>query len=338
MTHRFPIKEIARQSGLGPATIDRVLNKRANVSPQAQLRVAAAIEELEAQERQLVARGRRLFVDVIVEAPQRFSAEARRAVEYVAPSIGAGVFRPRFMLQEQMQDSDLQAVLARILKRGSQGVCLKARDVPMVRDMVARLDQAGVPVVTLVTDVPASRRLAYVGLDNANAGRSAAYLVSRLGRPGIVLTTRSQDSFFGEVERLSAFADALAPGLPRLDVSGGGGLGTDTARAIKAQLVEGADITAVYSMGGGNRAILQVLHDMGHRDLLYIAHDLDAENRALLASGQIDFVLHHDLHHDMRQMFHALAAFHGLGPPVAKDLTSDVNIVTPFNAPEQKRL
>ena len=45
MTHRFPIKEIARQAGLGPATIDRVLNNRANVSPQTRNRVAAALRE-----------------------------------------------------------------------------------------------------------------------------------------------------------------------------------------------------------------------------------------------------------------------------------------------------
>lgn len=60
MTHRFPIKEIARQAGLGTATVDRVLNGRAHVSPQTKLRVKAAIEESKTQETQLAARGRRL--------------------------------------------------------------------------------------------------------------------------------------------------------------------------------------------------------------------------------------------------------------------------------------
>ena len=73
MTHRFPIKEVARQAGLGTATVDRVLNDRAHVSPQTRLRVSAAIEELKAQEAQLAARGRRVFFDFVVEAPSRFS-------------------------------------------------------------------------------------------------------------------------------------------------------------------------------------------------------------------------------------------------------------------------
>jgi len=38
MTHRFPVKEIARQAGVGPATVDRVLHARANVSPQTRAR------------------------------------------------------------------------------------------------------------------------------------------------------------------------------------------------------------------------------------------------------------------------------------------------------------
>ena len=31
----------------------------------------------------------------------------------------------------------------------------------------------------LVTDVPSSRRTAYLGVDNANSGRTAAYLISK---------------------------------------------------------------------------------------------------------------------------------------------------------------
>ncbi|MEJ6768556.1 MAG: LacI family DNA-binding transcriptional regulator [Paracoccaceae bacterium] len=33
-THRFPIKEVARQSGLSTATIARARNDRGNVSPK----------------------------------------------------------------------------------------------------------------------------------------------------------------------------------------------------------------------------------------------------------------------------------------------------------------
>ena len=41
----------------------------------------------------------------------------------------------------------------------------------------------GIPTVTLVTDVPASRRVAYVGIDNRAAGATAAYLITRTAGP-----------------------------------------------------------------------------------------------------------------------------------------------------------
>ena len=60
---------------------------------------------------------------------------------------------------------------------------LKAQDEPEVAEAVDRLVAAGVPVVTYATDVPASARCAYVGIDNHGAGVTAAYLMDQwLGR------------------------------------------------------------------------------------------------------------------------------------------------------------
>lgn len=341
MTHRFPIKEIARQAGLGTATVDRVLNGRPNVSPQTRNRVAAALRELEGQEQQLAARGRRLFVDFLVEAPRRFSAEVRRAAEAVLPEIPGAVIRPRFLFRETMPEDEVVDALERIRKRGCQAVCLKARDTVAVRIALDRLASAGIPVFTLVTDLPGSARAAYVGVDNANAGRTAACLLARMLRntSGAVLTTRSRESFFGESERFTAFRDlfaTLSPAHPVIDVAGGGGLPLDTTRTIDAALGHSRPIAAVYSMGGGNAAILSSLSARGDADLVFIAHDLDVENRRLLQNGAISIVLHHDLVADMRALFVAVAAHHGLAPPSADRLISDIQVITPFNIPGKR--
>ena len=62
-------------------------------------------------------------------------------------------------------------------------------------------------MVTFVTDVPFSRRLAYVGVDNRAAGATAAYLITRWepGQAGGVLVTLSSSSFRGEEEREIGF-------------------------------------------------------------------------------------------------------------------------------------
>lgn len=337
MTHRFPIKEIARQAGLGTATVDRVLNQRAHVSVSTRLRVEAAIEELKLQEQQLAARGRRMFIDVVVEAPRRFTDEIREATSRAIANVSNGVFRPRFLFQETMKDNELMAIFDRIEKRGSHGICLKARANQSITERIDRLEQVGVPVVTLVTDIPSSQRCAYVGVDNANAGRAAADLISKILRDarGVVFATRSQRDFLGEAERLESFIETLselAPKLNVVDIAGGAGLSRNTGSLFGVQFEQHGLPLAVYSMGGGNAAIFDQLPSNALKDLVFIAHDLDAENRMLLRDNKISFVLQHDLEHDMQNVLLAIAAKHGLAPPMAERLLSRVQIVGPYNA------
>lgn len=337
MTHRFPIKEIARQAGLGTATIDRVLNNRGNVSPQTRNRVAVALQELTSQEMQLSAKGRRLIFDIIAEAPHRFSREIQIAAQAAARAVPDAAIRLRFQFKEIMSETDTLSALARIAKTGSHGICLKARDTQAVRDMIAALDRIRIPVFTLVTDLPGSERKGYFGLDNAEAGRTAAFLLaqSQPDQGATILCTRSQDSFFGESERFTAFRNliqAVKPHVHLIDVTGGAGLSNPTAARLKDVLLCGVRITAVYSMGGGNAAILQALADNRQRPDLFVAHDLDRENRQLLAQGAISFVLHHDLNKDMATLFDA-AISKMINKPNRINGSSDVQIITRFNLP-----
>ena len=112
MKHPFPLKEIALQSGLSLATVDRALHGRAHVSAQTARRVQAAIVELTRQEGQLAARGRRMFIDIVVEAPRRFSDELRRAANQVLPKFAPAVIRPRFHFAEDIGPAKTVAILA----------------------------------------------------------------------------------------------------------------------------------------------------------------------------------------------------------------------------------
>ncbi len=342
MTHRFPLKEVARQSGLSTATVDRVINNRANVSPQTRARVAAAISELEGQEAQLAARGRRLFFDFLIEAPTRFSREVQQAAELVLPSIGSAVCRPRFQAQEIMTEDDVTAVLSRIAKRGSHGVCIKARDLPTIRAAVNKLIVSGIPVVTLVTDLNTTKRLAYVGLDNQSAGRTAAYLIAKtLGDgEGTVLTSKSNDRFLGEEEREVAFKGTLArlcPNLRVIDASGGSGVHLETSRIMQSINAGLDQIRAVYSMGGGNTAILNALEQNGSMPDVYVAHDLDTDNRRLIEDKRLSFVLHHDLRMDLQNVFQAFLHHYKLSPEPPDTTISHIQVVTPENIPPLKR-
>ena len=161
-------------------------------------RVQSAIGELQRQGETALQTGRRFTIDVVMEAPHRFTQSVRKAFEAETPAMRPASFRSRFHLAETMDEREICAILDRIRKRGSHGVVLKAPDTARISDAIDRLARSGIPVVTLVTDIPGSSRLAYVGMDNKEAGRTAAhFVVGFVGkRAGRVLVTLSKHAFF----------------------------------------------------------------------------------------------------------------------------------------------
>ncbi|WP_454851914.1 LacI family DNA-binding transcriptional regulator [Rhizobium binxianense] len=338
MAHPFLVKDIAFQAGLSTATVDRVLNGRSGVRRQTEMRVKAAIAELEKQQAGSAASGRRLAIDVVMETPARFSDAVRAAFEAEVATFLPTAFRCRFHLAEVMKPAELVQLLDRIRLRGTHGIVLKAPDVPEVVAAVARADAAGIPVVTLVTDLPNSARIAYAGADNRAAGETAAFLAGEFLGPegGKVLVTLSSGRFRGEEEREIGFRRVIRAQYPQVGITEiSEGHGTDAATGTLAADAIAADpaINAVYSIGGGNRAVLAAFEAAGRAVRLFIAHDLDADNRLLLAQRKIGFVLHHDLGTDARSAFRAIL---GRAAPAARAISaslSAVEIITPYNMP-----
>jgi len=317
MTHRFPIKEIAHQAGLGTATVDRVLNGRAGVRRQTANRVMMAIRELEAQEAQLSMTGRKLMIDLLVEAPQTFLDALQDAVSQELPHIQTAIFRVRSDVRARFPVDQLVAAMARAERRKSDGVILMAPDAAPMRKAVDRLVAARIPVVTLATDMPATGRTTYVGLDNHRAGDTAAWLIHKWAGgngPARVLMTKRNEAFRGEADRAAGFRAGMAKYWPqaRVDELVQGKEGPSFAPQV-AQAIAENPVAGLYSIGGGNRAIVAALARNTLPRPMIVGHDLDPENRALLAESKIDAVLYHDLGEDIRNACQAFMSVHSRG-------------------------
>lgn len=336
----YRVVDLAEQSGLSPATVDRVLHRRAGVSARAIRQVEQAVLDLDRQQTQLRLGARTLVVDLVMQSPERFSNAVRRALEHELPGLRPATVRARFDLRESGHPADLAQALDRVGRRGRscQGVLLKAPDSPEIDAAVARLAERGIPVVTLVTDLPRSRRVAYVGLDNRAAGATAAYLVGQWvgDRAGLVLVTMSRASFAGEQERRAGFEEALLtdqPGRELVVLSEADGLDAPMTGLVADLLGHRRDIVAVYSIGGGNRGVLVELDRAGVRPVAYLGHDLDTDNVDLLLSGRISVVLHHDLRRDLRAACRQVLRHHRLLPGAPTSVLGPVQVVTRHNLP-----
>src|SRR5258708_27300950 len=145
MPHRDKVREIAQQSGLSEATVDRVLNKRSGVRENTGAEVMQAIADLDKQRAQLRLNGRRYLVDVAMQTPQRFSDAFRAAVEAELPAFAPANVRARFHLWESGATTQIVGPLGHL--RGRHGVALKAQDEPEVAEGLGSLRHGGEPRV-----------------------------------------------------------------------------------------------------------------------------------------------------------------------------------------------
>ena len=89
----------------------------------------------------------------------------------------------------------------------------------------------------------------------------------------------------------------------------------------------------MYSIGGGNKAIDEAFAASGRELEVFIAHDLDDDNRELIRRGRLSAVLHHDLQQDMRRACQVIVAAHGGIEMGALSTASTIQVITPYNVP-----
>ena len=243
-------------------------------------------------------------------------------MEAEIPALQPTIFRTRRHFRETASTGEMAALIDTIGRRGTYGLLLKAPDAPEVAAAVDRLCGRGVPIITLVTDVANCGREAYVGMDNRAAGETAAFLIGEWLGPGPakVLATLSSNRLREEEEREIDFRRALRTRYPYLgvvDVSEALGINRTTGALVRQALAAFPDIAAVYSIGGGNLAVLEAFDSMKRPCRVFVGHDLNADNRGLLQAARISAVLQHDLHSDMRLACQHVMRAHRLLPKAA---------------------
>jgi len=255
----------APPSKTGPA-VNRVLAGAGNVRRETVQRVGDAAESTgfyglgSIQSRAAAGRSRYRLGFLLHQPTRPWYQDLGRAIELAAERVTASDVVVRI---DCLEEPSPQNVAARMLALGEScdAIAVVAAVHPLVTQAVERLQQRGVPVFALISQLAATGHVPYVGLDNWKVGRTAAWAVEHVcrspGKIGILVGNhrcRCQD--MNESGFRSHFRE-YASGFTLLEP-----LSTFESRTVAQELTERllqehADLAALYTAGGGISGGLQ---------------------------------------------------------------------------------
>ncbi|THV15217.1 substrate-binding domain-containing protein [Rhizobium rhizophilum] len=315
---RPTVHDIASRAGVSLATVDRVLNRRPGVSARTREKVDQAVHELgfvRDVAAANLAKGRTYPLTFIIPSNDNsFMRGLRVALDEARVRAGVERIAIRLVDVPAFDAAALAMALRAAAAAEPAGIAFVAVDAPEVAAAAAEIVAAGIPLVTLVSDLSGAERDHYAGIDNAAAGRTAASLLGRFsgGGKGKVAVLAGSMLVRDHRERCEAFAAVMAQDFARLSV-----LPVLEGRddpAVVEQMVSGLfsgleEIVALYSLGAGNRGLVKALERVPARlRPVVVAHELTETTRGALQAGLIDAVLNQDAGHEVRSAIRVLKA------------------------------
>ncbi|MGY4232457.1 LacI family transcriptional regulator [Bradyrhizobium sp. USDA 4449] len=341
------LKDIAREAGVSLATVDRVLHKRPGVRPDTVRRVLETIERNAFQPHVAaaeLARGRaRRFAFVMPTGANPFMLQIQAYLGEMSGWLSARRLAVEMVITDVFDPSVLAASLEQLVGSDYDGIAVVALDHPSVRAAINDLVDSGAKVVTLVSDVPSSRRHHYVGIDNIAAGRTAGALIGRLvgpghgSTPGKVAIIAGSQGLRDHAERIFGFNQVMATEFSHLEILPlleGRDEDDRSEQLISRLLAKHPDIVGLYNVGAGTQGVAKALTEAGReKQIVFIAHDLTAMTRKLLLQGTLDVAISQNPGHEARAAVRVLLSLARQEPILSEQENIRIDILMRDNLP-----
>lgn len=295
--------DIAREAGVGVATVDRVINQRAPVKAATRQRVLAAARTLG-------------FISDKISLSADSPPSCRTA--YILLDSGAVFYRefseqlllhtarcdrlandPELIYLNVNATETIAATLIALSDRVDV-IGLVAIDHPLVNQAIGVAREKGVRVYSLFSELTASGCAGYIGLDNRKAGRTAAWALSRLcqqpGKIGILLGDHrflcqetSEISFRSYFREKTSGFTILEPLRCHED-------DRLAEQATRDLLANHPDLVALYVPSGGVEGVVNALlaeKQRTNRLLTVVCHGPIASAQRALLEGVVEVFIWH---------------------------------------------
>ena len=299
------IKEVAEYVGVSRGTVDRVLHKRGNVKKEIEQKVLRALDELDyapnASARALALSQNAPKIGVLIpNQPGFFHDEVRRGISRGQEECRAlGV---ELLVEECDANAPAEyiRVIDRMCEEGVKGFAISAQNSQLLIEKIDQLDAGDIPVVTLNSDIPASRRRAFVGEDAYKSGRIAGELVGKmLQSDGEILIVGGRPEFDAHVSRVKGFQDCVSVYSPHeieCKVIYTYEIYPLTYDRILEELSECRELCGIYLSASCVSAYVDALNRVKpSKRPLAVCHDVPADTLGYLKEGSLDFTIEQNI-------------------------------------------
>ncbi|MFJ3487866.1 LacI family DNA-binding transcriptional regulator [Pseudomonas sp. NPDC090202] len=299
---RPTIATVAHYANLSVATVDRVLNARAPVNPETAEKVHQAAEAVGYFAARLISQ--RInekkpayhFGFLLLGTSQTFYKTLSDAiVEQARDSRTANIV----CHVELIHDRTPQSIAGQIRQLAQRCDCLAlvSFEHPLILEAIEQVRLEGVPVVSLLTELPTHAPGSYVGTDNHEVGRTAGWLIAHGSHPagGTVAVMLGGHRFLGHEQReagVRSFFEEKAPQfrvLPPIVTLDNGAI---TEEATLELLARHPDLRGIYVAGGGVEGVISALAATPERPpLCVILQEPTVESRQAMRKGLVTLVI-----------------------------------------------
>jgi ribose transport system substrate-binding protein len=151
--------------------------------------------------------GEQLYVFLPKSLDNPYWDDCRKGMEDLAAELGV---QAEFLGPDTADAAKQVAIFESVIARNPAGIAVSPNDPATVTAAIATAMEAGIPVFAWDADAPDSERIAYIGTNNVNAGRTAGEeLAKAIGGSGQVAILHGSLTAANANERVQGFLEAM---------------------------------------------------------------------------------------------------------------------------------
>lgn len=290
------IKKIAELSGVSRGTVDRVLNNRGKVKAEKAELIREIAKQLNYRPNKaalgLAAKkvGYKFSV-ILTSKGNPFFKDVIEGITSAHEGLGDyGVDLELIELKGYQPEKQIRAIQQ--AAENSHLIMLNPIDNPEVAACLREVQEKGVKVLHLNTDIPDNPKLCYVGSDYMASGRTAAGLMGLIlnAEQANILIVSGSQNIRGHRQRFEGFQEVIQQKYPDLRISEVLESMDDDKLAYemsKRALSEG-DYDAIYILAAGTKGVCRAVEELGlSGKICIVCSDLTDSSQSAMQSGII---------------------------------------------------